>query len=336
MSDPLILVVTSRPDTHVHQVGRHLSDKGIDWIRLNTEDLYTNTVLDVSPPQGLGCVWIKDSQRSFEIGDVSAVWYRKPETPSISHLAPIEDHERRFFEAESYENLLSLYSVLQAPPWINNPLTTRLAFRRFHQLHTARKVGMRTVRSIFTNDEDAVFRFAEQVGGPLALKSLSAVSVVSAVDGETMDQYGVLTRTIDQGDLKSLRSSIAALPTFIQEYVPKKFDLRVVVVGRRLFACRIHSQVDDLTKKDFRIATKALEHELVDLPTHLEAMIYSFMDVLGIDFGCFDFLEVEEGDPYFLECNPNGQWLWIQERTGAPIAEAIADHLCELAGAGRS
>jgi len=29
----------------------------------------------------------------------------------------------------------------------------------------------------------------------------------------------------------------------------------------------------------------------------------------------------------FLECNPNGQWLWIELETGMRISEAIADAL---------
>ena len=30
-----------------------------------------------------------------------------------------------------------------------------------------------------------------------------------------------------------------------------------------------------------------------------------------------------------LECNPAGQWLWLQEETGVPIAAALADLLTE-------
>jgi len=33
------------------------------------------------------------------------------------------------------------------------------------------------------------------------------------------------------------------------------------------------------------------------------------------------------GNYYFLECNPNGQWLWIEEDIGLPISKAIADYL---------
>ena len=41
-----------------------------------------------------------------------------------------------------------------------------------------------------------------------------------------------------------------------------------------------------------------------------------------------NYVHVLTDDDYvFLEINPNGQWGWIQSRTGLPIAEALADLL---------
>jgi hypothetical protein len=34
----------------------------------------------------------------------------------------------------------------------------------------------------------------------------------------------------------------------------------------------------------------------------------------------------------FLEINPNGQYLWIEQMTGLPISEAICDLLMSRAG----
>ena len=48
---------------------------------------------------------------------------------------------------------------------------------------------------------------------------------------------------------------------------------------------------------------------------------------LGLNFGCFDFIVTPSGDYVFLECNPNGQWLWVEDATGLKISEAIADFL---------
>jgi hypothetical protein len=36
-----------------------------------------------------------------------------------------------------------------------------------------------------------------------------------------------------------------------------------------------------------------------------------------------------DGEYVFAEINPNGQWLWIEQATGLPIAEALADLLTD-------
>ena len=51
------------------------------------------------------------------------------------------------------------------------------------------------------------------------------------------------------------------------------------------------------------------------------------MTAFGLNFGCFDVLVTKAGTPVFLECNPNGQWLWVEQMTGLPIAETVAHEL---------
>jgi glutathione synthase/RimK-type ligase-like ATP-grasp enzyme len=46
-----------------------------------------------------------------------------------------------------------------------------------------------------------------------------------------------------------------------------------------------------------------------------------------LEFGCIDMILTPDGEYVFLEINPSGQWLWVQKKTGLPIAEAIADLL---------
>jgi hypothetical protein len=53
------------------------------------------------------------------------------------------------------------------------------------------------------------------------------------------------------------------------------------------------------------------------------------MAVLGINFGCFDMIKSTSGDYVFLECNPNGQWLWIERITKMGIAQALASMLLD-------
>jgi len=51
------------------------------------------------------------------------------------------------------------------------------------------------------------------------------------------------------------------------------------------------------------------------------------VEKLGLVFGCIDMIVTPRGEFIFLEINPNGQWLWIEELTGLPISEAIANTL---------
>ena len=47
---------------------------------------------------------------------------------------------------------------------------------------------------------------------------------------------------------------------------------------------------------------------------------------LGLRFGAFDFV-ISDGGPVFLECNQNGEWGWLEQGTGAPIASAVVAEL---------
>ena len=53
----------------------------------------------------------------------------------------------------------------------------------------------------------------------------------------------------------------------------------------------------------------------------------ALVDELNLRFGAIDLIRDVNGEYWFLECNPNGQWAWIENRTGLPISAAIVDEL---------
>ncbi|MDP9794725.1 D-alanine-D-alanine ligase-like ATP-grasp enzyme [Catenuloplanes nepalensis] len=52
-----------------------------------------------------------------------------------------------------------------------------------------------------------------------------------------------------------------------------------------------------------------------------------FLAMRRLRFAALDFIVTPDGDHVFLEANPNGQWAWIEDETGLPIAAAVADAL---------
>jgi glutathione synthase/RimK-type ligase-like ATP-grasp enzyme len=322
----MILVITAKRDSHIGAVARYFDEAGVPWVRLNTEDLATNVQLTISPAEAKGTLLVRDSGKTINIEDVGAVWYRKPDPVSTTHFSTLEPAAREYVDAEFGELLLNLYSLLQHTPWINNPFTTRIAHRKMLQLRTATRVGFRTPRTIITNNPETALAFAESLPGDVAVKSLGAITVTAPTDGGEAMQYGLFTRRVTLAELQTVKDTIRYLPTAFQEFIEKQYELRITVVGSRIFACRIESRGDDLTADDFRFDTTGLRHSPHECP-ELEGRLLAYMQEFAITFGCFDIMVTKAGDPVFLECNVNGQWQWVENMTGLPIGRAIAQEL---------
>lgn len=59
-------------------------------------------------------------------------------------------------------------------------------------------------------------------------------------------------------------------------------------------------------------------------------VVKQIMIKFGITFGTFDFAVDEKEDYYFLEVNPEGNWLWIENRLHLDVSKTIARMLCTL------
>lgn len=321
---PSILVISSKRDEHITRVADHLDAAGVDWIRLNTEDFVQNTTVNACPTEGEATLRLHDSGKHLSLSHIKSVWYRKPDPFNLSHFQ-VESAGLDYIEAELREILDGLYALMTTSSvfWINNPLTTRISHRKLLQLKVATDLGLRTPKTVITNDSTVALDFAEQVGWDLAIKSLGAISVTShqvAVER----QYGIFTRRVNESELRAVIGKIAFMPTLLQEYIPKDYELRITCIGGDVFACKISSQDKDTTRDDFRFEARSLRHEIVNLDDELKARLMAYLQHFNLNCGCFDFAVTPSGEPVFFECNPNGQWLWIEELTDAPISAAVA------------
>lgn len=323
----MILIITSKEDSHIAAVTRHIDAAGAEWTRLNTEDAATNLAVGISSQSGDATIGIRDSGKTLRISDVSAVWYRKPQPVDVSHLS-LTGGARDYVEAEFREVLDGIYGLLRGAAWINDPFRTRLAHRKLVQLEVARKVGLATPRTLVTNDADAAIAFAVAVGGDVAIKSLGSLSVIDSSSAHTL-QYGIFTRRVTVAELESVKHTIPHLATTFQEFVSKRSELRVTCVGREVLACEIIPRPDDLTADDSRFDMKHLIHKAVECSSDLKRKLWAYMDTFGLVFGAFDLVVRPSGEIVFLECNPNGQWQWVEDLTRLPIGEGIARYLLQ-------
>ncbi len=210
-------------------------------------------------------------------------------------------------------------AALDGVLWVNNPARVADAEFKPVQLRTASDCGLQVPRTLVTNDHSAAREFAAAVGGQIVCKTLS--SLVLSEGGQPRITY---TTPIDPAMVEPL--SLAATAHLLQEWVPKRYDARVTMVGHRPFTVAIHAN-NDAARIDWRADYNALTYAPLNPPEHIITGMIRYLHTFGIIFGAFDFTVTPRGEWVFLEINPNGQWLWLQEQAGLPIAAALAELL---------
>ena len=140
----------------------------------------------------------------------------------------------------------------------------------------------------------------------------------------------MFTRVLTADKLEEI-DALAACPAIFQEYVDKQVELRITIVGDKVFTAAIHSQEHAETQVDFRrlalLPAAQVRHTVFELPPEIRGKLLNLMNRLGLAFGCVDMILTPEGDFVFLEVNASGQWGWIEQSTGMPITAALVELL---------
>jgi len=114
------------------------------------------------------------------------------------------------------------------------------------------------------------------------------------------------------------------LPSSSAGICTKKSDIRVVVFENELFAIEIFSQDNELSKDDFRgVAPDFLHHSQHELPDVLKEQIKSFVRRQNLVFSSMDLVLSQNDEYFFIENNPNGQWLWLELATELNLSDAF-------------
>ena len=256
------------------------------------------------------------------IADIDIAWYLR-EGP-VGSTVEASFLEERFTRNESRGALRSFFSTL-ACVWINHPETIdRITSNKLYQQQVARRVGLMTPTTLLSNDPDDVIRFSSQKDG-LLLKSIGYIKL----DDE--GRYFLYSQRVPHEEIRRSAPAIRYCPVFSQEYVEKRYEYRVMVIGNRILSCRIDSQASEATRVDWRHYDFGnVEHLQVELPYETKKKLHQFMDAIGLKYGAIDLIETPDGGFVFLEVNPSGQWGWIADLAGLPIPEAVAEMLVSL------
>lgn len=314
----MILVLTSDNDRTADRVVAEIERRGDAVSRFDTADFPCRVTINAVLRDDRGWQgWVNTTQGRIRLETVRAVYYRRP--TGFSFPENITGSELTFAAAEARRGLGGLLFSLPTR-WVNHPARVADAEFKPAQLRVAAGCGLETPRTLLTSDPDEARRFCETTETGVVYKPLSAANIVTGDDVRL-----VYTSRVHSGDCDGIDLSVTM--HLLQAWVPKRYDARVTAVGCRLFGVAIHAGSPD-AYLDWRADYDSLSYEPIEVPECVSGGIFAYLDHFGLLYGAFDFAVTDEYW-YFLECNANGQFGWLETETGLPMTAAIAELLLE-------
>lgn len=313
------LILSRTDDEHVDRLLVALEKLGHPWIRFDPGDFPETVELfaQLGDQAEISQFTLPDGERLL-LEEISSVWYRRPTPLHADERLPAL--QRTFIEREARAGLWGLLQAMDCT-WVNHPDAIRQAAYKPRQLSLARRLGLNIPRTLITTSAPAFQRFYEECQGHVIYKLLGFPSY--AVEGGAT--ASTFTSLVPEEMLKDAHR-IKATAHLFQEYRPKLCDIRVIIIGERLFAVEIHPLSEE-TRIDFRRDYRALRYAVHQLPETIQQALFTLTYQYHLLYAAIDLLYTPEQEYLFLELNAVGQLGWLEEPTGLPLFQTLAHFL---------
>jgi hypothetical protein len=255
--------------------------------------------------------YVDNQGRSIDMMSVRAFWWRRPQLMEPDQR--IADHTLRNFAVQ--EAYSALHGGLRCCPglWVNDIGADQSADFKPRQLAVLKSLNLPFPETLITNNPDDARDFFDRLNGDVIYK--------------TFNQYGIVwvpTRRLMTEDLAQLEH-LPCAPVIFQRHVAGVKDIRATVIGDDVFATEF--AIESAGCVDHRLIigkTGCAPHRL---PAQIEQDIMDFVRALKLEYAGVDLRLTHEGRYIFFELNTAGEFLYLQDRTGQPLAAAVASHL---------
>ncbi|MBU2488885.1 MAG: hypothetical protein KKA60_05805 [Proteobacteria bacterium] len=317
----MILLITNKDDVTTDFIANRLNKIKANYYRLNTEDLISSVgiIIDIENND----YFLIDHKRksSVNLSAIKSVYYRRPGIPQLT-IDSLSDGEIEFINTETLYLLEGIYKILIDRFWISPIASIREAENKIYQLLIARDIGFEIPKSLITTSQEKIESFFSGLQGNCITKPIKSGRI-----NDPEKPKVIFTSLITKNDIR-LMESVCYCPMYLQNEIGKIADIRVTVVGNKVFTAKILSQEFQETMIDWRKGENSkVRHERMELPSKIEHMCVELIRRLNLQFGAIDLVLDQDSRYIFLEINPNGQWGWIEKRLGYNISGEIVNLL---------
>jgi glutathione synthase/RimK-type ligase-like ATP-grasp enzyme len=331
----LVCTASTVADEGVDMVIDAIEARGGHAIRFETDRFPSESRLTIGWDRKDRLILSSDSGE-FDLEQVSAAWIRGMD-PAARLPVDIDPSHRGAARAESDSMILGLLECLDVFQ-LNAQESMRCAPYKPRQLQLAREAGLEIPRTLITNDPEAAREFAATCNEGVIAKLVDGSSVGVQVDERSAGIQAhdgsepIYTSQLGSDDLERL-DSLRLCPMIFQEAVPKAIELRITVVGTRVFVAALDSSTSASGAGDWRRDKNLVRgfRAFDDCPKEIVDRILKLLDRVGLDFATVDMIVTPDGRYVFLEFNIVSGFAFFEKATGFPVSGAIADLLLGLA-----
>ncbi|RDG36883.1 ATP-grasp ribosomal peptide maturase [Streptomyces corynorhini] len=305
-----VLIVTNLDDPTADVVIEELNERGTPVVRFDSGDFPAKLSVDAEITVDGIRGTLSTPTRVADLTAVRSLYYRRPSGFAFPHLDP---QDARFAIAQARYGVGGVIASLPGCLYVNHPHRIGDAEFKPAGLVAAIDAGFLVPPTLVTSDPDRARAFLAR-NGPAIYKPLSVPLYKIDDTACTVEVAEVTAEQIDDG--------VAGTAHLFQQRIPKTGDIRATVIGDRVFCVRIDSDL-----LDWRTDYDRLKYTVVEPPSGIADAMLRYLARFGLVFGAFDFCLAQDGRWWFLECNPSGQWFWLEPETGLPLRAAMADLL---------
>lgn len=319
----MLLLIGDRDDPHLQILCEQLREFSESQI-LSTlyEDLLDTEFSFHSDTKGSVSCLIKQKDIEIDLNNLSSAFCLTP----MFRLQGIEretTQEFRFWYFSWKEALFGVYSILAfRKKLVNQSIQNCLRCQsKIITFIAAHQVGLKTANSYVGNSRDSIFNFLKN-NEPAALKTLHQMNL-SHKGEPTM----LLTEKVDIEDF-SCYQQIHESPLFLQKYIEKEYDIRLIIIGQKVMSCKIDATKSPVGQVDYRAYDLPnTPHSETEIPVDLHDKVTQLCNLLQLEYACLDFCVDLSGQYWLLDVNPFGRYLWMEYATGMPISNTLSNFL---------
>lgn len=316
-----ILLLTQQGDAHADYIIPYIEKRGFEPVLLRTEEYPKELALSLGVSGSSSSVLLDGHAL-----DPRSVWYRRPRSLLVKNRdVPVGVEEFVAKESALFIEML-LSEFRNGVRWISHPFDLQRAAVKTSQLrHAGSFTAMKVPETLVTNNPEEALRFCQKYNWNVVSKTLGP-PVVRLEDGRLVNTYARKLSEDKVGQLQSIR----VCPTILQECIDVEKDFRITVIGSKLFAFEL-AKTGGVQALDWRsLPDKNLIPKDAELPKDVAGDCLRLVQSFNLPFSTMDVVLSREGEYFFLDLNPNGQWLWLELDQRGESKQAMSDYFSDF------